>query len=574
MTAAGPAIADPVPRDAPGALEIGFSLPDRYNAGAILFDNLAAGRGAKVAVTGPAGARSYAGLCADACRFGSALLGLGLKPSERVLLFLDDTPTYPAAVFGALRAGLVPLLINTLTPPDLLQFYLADSGARLAVTDAGFADRFTATACAGTGLETILVSNGGAPSGLGAPARSADALLAQASPRLDAADTRRDSMAFWMYSSGSTGRPKGVVHLHHDMAYTAASYARHVLRLREDDICFSVPKVFFAYGFGNSLTFPFSVGASSVLSPGQPKAGAVFDAVARFKPTVFFGLPTLYTALTKAPEAKGADLSSLRLCVSAAEVLAAEVVGEWRSMSGLEIVEGLGSTEALHIYLSNAPDAMRPGAAGRRVPGYELALKDPDGREVGDGEEGVLDIRGDSTAPCYWNRPDKTAHAMREDGWLHTGDRFVRDADGFYFFRGRADELVKVAGQWVYPLEVELCLADHPAVRECAVLAVELPDRRTTLQAFVVANEPGHDAHATARTLQDHVKRALLPHKYPRIVTFMDDLPKTGTGKIDRQALLQGPVRGVAAERETASVNPRALSARREGGPPIRPDAE
>jgi acyl-coenzyme A synthetase/AMP-(fatty) acid ligase len=224
-------------------------------------------------------------------------------------------------------------------------------------------------------------------------------------------------------------------------------------------VCFSVPKIFFAYGFGNSITFPFSVGASSVLLPGQPKPAAIFEAIARYRPTVFFGLPTLYTALSRAPDARNADLSSLRLCVSAAEVLAAEVFNAWKAISGLEVMEGLGSSEVLHIYLSNTPAAKRLGAAGKRVPGYEIALRDADGREVADGEEGILWVRGDSNAPCYWNRPDKTAETMREGGWIYTGDRFVRDVDGFHYFRGRADDLVKISGQWVYPLEVELCLA-------------------------------------------------------------------------------------------------------------------
>jgi acetyl-CoA synthetase len=529
---------DPVPRTAPGTLEIGFVCPERTNAGAILFDNLAAGRGARCAVTGPAGTRTYAELCAEAERYGAGLLSLGLRRGERVLLFLDDTPAYPAAFFGAIRAGLVPLLINTLTPPDLLQFYLSDSGAQVAICDAAFAERFNATACAGTRLATLIVANGEAGTVAAVPTLPAARWLAGPSPALAAADTHRDDMAFWMYSSGSTGRPKGIVHLQHDMAYTHASYARHLLQLGPDDICFSVPKNFFAYGLGNSLTFPFSVGASSVLLPGQPKPAAIFDAIARYKPTVFFGLPTLYTALTKAPEAKTADLSSLRLAVSAAEVLAAEVFNAWKAISGLDIMEGLGSTEALHIYLSNTPEQKKLGAAGKRVPGYEVMLKDGDGREVADGEEGILWVRGDSNSPGYWNRPDKTAETMREAGWIYTGDRFLRDSDGFHFFRGRADDLVKVSGQWVYPLEVELTLADHPAVRECAVLAVTHENQLTQLKAFVVLAERTAASEATTRLLQDYVKGRLLPYKYLRLIEYLDELPKTGTGKIDRQALL------------------------------------
>ena len=531
-------VSDRVPHDAPGYREIGFAIPARYNASAILFDNLPV-RAQRCAVTGPAGARTYAELAADACAFGSGLLSLGLQRRERVLLFLDDTPAYPAALFGAIRAGLVPLLINTLTPPDLLQFYLADSGARVAICDAAFIERFNSEACRDTSLGTVVVTNGqGASSG---PVKllSAAAWLGQVPGHLAAADTGRDDMAFWMYSSGSTGRPKGIVHLQHDMAFTHLSYARHLLRLGTDDVCFSVPKIFFAYGFGNSITFPFAAGASSVLLPGQPKPAAIFDTIARYRPTVFFGLPTLYTALAKAPEARSADLTSVRLCVSAAETLAAEVFRAWKDISGLEIMEGLGSSEVLHIYLSNTAAAKKPGSAGRRVPGYEISLRDNDGCDVSDGEEGILWVRGDSNAPGYWNRPDKTAETMREDGWIYTGDRFVRDADGFHFYQGRADDLVKISGQWVYPLEVELCLANHPMVRECAVVAVEGADRLTTLQAFVVLGHGTDPSDATTRTLQDYVKGLLLPYKYPRVVSYLDELPKTGTGKIDRQSLLK-----------------------------------
>jgi len=532
-------IADVVPPDGAAAREINFKIAERYNASDILFHNLAASRGDRLAVTGPAGRRTFAELCADAARWGNALLSLGLVRGDRVLLFLDDTPVYPAAFFGAVRAGLVPLLINLLTPPDLLQFYLADSGAKVAVAEAAFRDRFNGTACAGTVLATLIVVNGEAGGAVPVRTITASSWLAAFSDRLDAADTHRNEMAFWMYSSGSTGRPKGIVHLQHDMPYTDLSYARSVLKLRPDDICFSVPKIFFAYGFGNSITFPYAAGAASLLMPGQPKPASIFETIARCRPTVFFGLPTLYTALTKAPEAGAADFSSIRLAISAAEILSAEVFNAWKTLTGLEIVEGLGSTEVLHVYLSNTVEKKKPGAAGLRVPGYELALKDQDGKDVTDGGEGILWVRGDSNTPLYWNRPDKTAEGIGDGGWIYTGDRFARDADGFYFFRGRADELVKISGQWVHPTEVELCLADHPTVRECAVLAFELPDRRMTLKAFVVLNDTARDAETATKILQDYVKQKLLPYKYPRIVQFMDDLPKTGTGKIDRQALLK-----------------------------------
>ncbi|HEV2158371.1 benzoate-CoA ligase family protein [Bradyrhizobium sp.] len=532
-------IRDEVPADSPGAREIDFAVPQAYNASRVLFDNLAKGRGDKLALIGPAGARTYAELCADACRWGNGFASLGLKRGDRVLLFLDDTPAYPAAFFGAVRAGFVPLLINTLTPPDLLQFYLADSGAAVAVADAEFCTRFNAEACKDTKLRTLIVVNGAIGEHAAPVALAAESWLAPFQTELAEADTDRNEMAFWMYSSGSTGRPKGIVHLQHDMAYSEVAFAQNVLKLTPDDICFSVPKIFFAYGFGNSVTFPFSAGAATLLLPGQPKPAAIFAAIEQHRPTVFFGLPTLYTSLTKAEGANKTDFSSLRMALSAAEVLSAEVFNGWKTLTGLEIVEGLGSTEVLHIYLSNRPDRKKLGAAGLRVPGYEVALRDKDGRDVGDNEEGILWVRGDSNTPLYWNRPDKSAETIREGGWIYTGDRFVRDAGGFHFFRGRADDLIKISGQWVYPLEVELCLADHPDIRECAVFAAELPDRRMTLKAVVVMNNRAVDPSEATRRLQEYVKGKLLPYKYPREVIFIDELPKTGTGKIDRQALLR-----------------------------------
>ena len=532
-------IADQVPPDNFGAREIGFTIPERYNASRILFENLALGRGDRQALIGPAGTRSYAELCAEAAQWGHGFQSLGLKRGDRILMFLDDTPAYPAAFFGAVRAGFVPLLINTLTPPDLLQFYLSDAGASVAVAEAEFTARFDAVACKDTPLHTLIVVNGEAAGHAVPKALAADTWLHDFPTELPEVDTHRNEMAFWMYSSGSTGRPKGIVHLQHDMAYSEAAFARNVLKLTPDDVCFSVPKIFFAYGFGNSITFPFSVGAATLLLPGQPKPATIFEAIGRYKPSVFFGLPTLYTSLTKAEGAQAADFSSLRMALSAAEVLSAEVFNGWKGLTGLEIVEGLGSTEALHIYLSNRPDSKKLGAAGLRVPGYEIALRDKDGREVGDNEEGILWVRGDSNTPLYWNRPDKSAETIREGGWIYTGDRFVRDSDGFHFFRGRADDLIKISGQWVYPLEVELCLAEHPDIRECAVFAAELPDRRMTLKAVVVMNKSGFDADSATKKLQDFVKAKLLPYKYPREVRFLDELPKTGTGKIDRQALLK-----------------------------------
>jgi benzoate-CoA ligase family protein len=547
----GSPLSDAVPWDSPGAKEIGFVIPERYNASEILFQNLTAGRGDRIAIAGPV-EFSYAALAADAGRWGTALLALGLTRGERVLFVLDDTPAYPAAFFGAIRAGLVPVLINPLTPPDLLQFYIADSSAKVALVEAEFCDRFAA-GVADAGLRTLIVVNGqSAPATSEIEIKRASSWLPEVSPHLQAADTHRNDMAFWMYSSGSTGQPKGIVHLQHDMAYTHASYGKHVLKLQPDDICLSTAKTFFSYGFGNSITFPFSVGAASVLMPGRATPHSVFAALAQYRPTVLFSVPTLYTALANAPEIAEADFSSLRFAVSAAEMLSNETWNAWKVATGVEIVDCLGATEMLNVYLSNTPERKKMGAAGMRVPGYEIVLKDENGRVVREQGEGVMWIRGHSSTPLFWNNPQKTADIIREDGWLCTGDRFKRDGDGFYFFRGRADDLVKISGQWVHPLEVQSCLAEHPSVRECAVLATQLADGLTALKAFVVLNIVSFDPERTAHVLQDYVKRKLLPFKYPRIVQFMAELPKTGTGKIDRQALLRaGSTGDVITDRKT-----------------------
>ncbi|MBO6560108.1 MAG: benzoate-CoA ligase family protein [Nisaea sp.] len=531
------AIRDLVPRDAAETAEIGFNVPERYNASSLLFDNLAQGRGDKIAVFSDLGTRTYSELAEQACRFGNGLLSLGLMRGDRVLLLMADTPAYPAAIMGAIRAGLVPILVNTLSTADLVSFYAEDAGARVLVFDEAFAEIAGAFSPELLASLTAISVNGDGPSALPGALSGADWLAAQPAT-LEVADTGRDDPAFMMYSSGSTGRPKGILHLQHDALYTAESYARHVLKIREDDICFSIPKIFFAYGFGNAVTFPFHAGGSVVLFSGRPTPEAVYGMIARFKPTLLFGLPTLYTAMIKDPSADGADLSSVRTCISAAEILSQEIFDAWKKRFGHEIMEGLGSTEVLHIYLSNTETEKKIGSAGKIVPGYAARLIDPEGKPVAAGEDGVLSVRGDSNAPCYWNRPDKTAETMR-DGWIYTGDRFRSDADGFYFFLGRIDDLVKVSGQWVYPLEVELCLNEHPEIVECCVAAVELPDRRTILRAYVTPSKGIKPDDALTQRLKSYVRETLLPHKAPRDFLYFDELPKTGTGKIDRQTLLK-----------------------------------
>jgi benzoate-CoA ligase family protein len=529
--------ADPCGAYTPGAREIGWTVPERYNAARILFDNLAAGRAGKAAVVCEDRTLTYAQVANLACRVGNGLAAMGLARGSRVLLVMLDTPEYAAAIFGAMRAGFVPVLVNTLSPAELVAYYLCDSGAEVAIVHDSLAHLLEHPDMRASRLRNLVVVGNGAvpPLELVEIARW-DPWTQGARAELDEVETHPDEMAFWMYSSGSTGRPKGVVHLHHDAPYTYESYGRRVLGIREADVVFSPPKIFFAYGFGNSLTFPFSVGATVVLHPGRPDPDAVLGVIERHRPTILYALPTLYNALIAHPGSERRDLSSLRLCISAAETLSQEMFAEWERRYGLRIVEGLGSTEVLHIYLSNRLERQKPGASGARVPGYEIKLCDPDGRTVPPGEPGIMWVRGDSSAPFYWNRPDKTRETMRE-GWIYTGDRFREDADGHYWFEGRADDLVKVSGQWVHPMEVERALAEHPSVRECAVLAVEDENRLMMLKAYV-ALRPGHvEDTATTKALQEFVKRALLPFKYPRAIEYLDELPKTGTDKIDRQRL-------------------------------------
>lgn len=533
-------LTDKVKDDSAGAREIGFERTAHPNMSAILFDNLD-GNAERVAVRAPEGNFTYQQLCALAARAGNALKALGLEPGARVLFALDDRVEYIAGFFGAVRAGFVPVLANILSPADQIGYFLKDSGARVMIGEAGLiAD--CADEIAGAEALDAIIALEPPPGGIAKPVTAWPEFVADAPDALDATPTGPDDMAFWMYSSGSTGKPKAVVHLHHDAAYTDQSYARHILKLDAQDICYSVPKIFFAYGFGNSVTFPFSAGASVVLTPGRPEPEPVFAAIERFKPTVFFGLPTLYNALIAHENAKSRDLSSLRLCISAAEILPEETFNGWRENYRLEIIEGLGSTEVLHVYLSNAPGDLRLGSAGRRVPGYEIELRDADGNLAAGNEDndatGIMWVRGHSNTPCYWNRPEATADTMRGD-WLYTGDRFRQDEEGFYYFLGRADDLIKVSGQWIYPLEIENCLGNHDAVVDCAVLGVKRANGLMTTKAFVEVRAGREPGDTLAGDMQAFVKQRLLPYKYPREVVFLDALPKTGTGKVDRQTLKQ-----------------------------------
>jgi benzoate-CoA ligase family protein len=525
-------VADPVSDTSAGSMEIGFNRAACRNCSTILWDNLQRNPN-KIAVTGSTGTLTYQALIEEASQWGHAFQQAGLKPGDRIPFLLDDTPTFIAAFFGAVRMGYVPVLLNTQTNAELLNYFLTDSSAKIALCEASLLNIFDKDVLTGTSVISVIVANGEAIDGNQIAAKQ---FLEGMQTTLACADTGPDDMAFWMYSSGSTGKPKGVVHVHHDMFYTQLSYAQHILQLSSEDIVFSIPKMYFAYGFGNSVTFPFAVGATTVLLAGQPNANAVLDTIETFKPTIVFGLPTLYTALARAESVEKRNLSSLKRSISAAEILSEDVYNKWKALTGHGPTEGLGSTELLHIYLSNTYDDHRLGSAGARVPGYEIKLETPEGVAPKHGEEGVMYVRGHSSSPLYWNRPDKTKDTMRGD-WIYTGDRFI-EKDGFYYFQGRADDLVKISGQWVWPLEVERCLNEHPDVHECAVVAHELSDRRMTLSAFVRLRDGTAEAPTHTKQLQDFVKSKLLPYKYPRNVSYLSDLPKTGTGKIDRQALL------------------------------------
>lgn len=528
-------IVDPVTEPSPGAIEIGFEKPKHNNCSEILWQNLHRNPDS-VALIGPHGQLTYRELITEAARWGNAFIAAGLQRGERIAFLLDDTPVFAAAFYGAVRAGFVPVLLNVQTKPDILNYFLKDSGARFALVESDLIDVFAGETIAGTALQATIVANGKTAND--GCILDIDFIAGQATGLVSAATTP-DDMAFWMYSSGSTGRPKGIVHLHHDMAYIQQSFGTHVLKLVATDICYSVPKSYFAYGFGNSMVFPFACGATTLLVSGQPKPDAVLDAIERFKPTVLFGLPTLYTALARADDVTSRDLSSIRQSMSAAEILSEDVYSSWKKLAGHGPTEGLGSTEMLHIYLSNSLEDHRLGAAGARVPGYEIRLETPDGKSAKSEEEGVMLVRGHSSAPAYWNRPEQSQDTMRGD-WIYTGDRFIQ-RDGYYYFQGRADDLIKVSGQWVWPLEVERCLNEHPDIFECAVLAHQLADKRMALRAIVSLVSGVTQDDTQTQLLRDHVKAVLTPYKAPRMFEYIDQLPKTGTGKIDRQALVTAP---------------------------------
>jgi benzoate-CoA ligase len=498
-------------------------MPATLNAGDLVSRQVEAGRGDSRAIVAADAALTYDQLRRQINRAGRLLLELGVRREQRVLLVLDDTSVFPIVFLGAMRIGAVPVPVSPLDKDDNFRHFVDDSYAEIVVTDAAMQERLAA-ALAGRPVRWLVRG------GHGADVVELDEALAGQSDELDASPTHRDDMAFWLYSSGSTGKPKGVVHLHHDIAVTCDNYARQVLGLGPDDVTFSTTKLFHAYGLGNGLSFPLSLGASSVLMPGPSRPGPILETLRRHRPTVFFSVPALFGALVRDPDADGA-LDSVRFCVSAAEPLPPTTITRWRERFGLDIVDGIGSTEMLHIYCSNRPGQIVPGTTGRPVPGYELRLVDDSGTVLEGPAIGALEVRGDSCAAFYWHQHEKTKASMRGD-WFATGDRYERREDGTYAYVGRVDDMLKVGGLWVSPVDMEHALLEHPRVGGVGVVGVTVGDASRVAAYIECAGGPGDDA--LADELRTWCKERMRRYEYPHVVRFVDDLPRTLTGKVQR----------------------------------------
>jgi benzoate-CoA ligase family protein len=509
-----------------------IQTPEWYNASVLVDQNLEAGRAEKVAISYDDEEVTYGELARRINRFGHALKDLGIGQEDRILLVLNDTPSFPVTFFGAMRIGAVPIPANTLLKEDDYRYFVENSRARAVVTDLMHYEKVSD----GLGdyeqpLE-IVVANGEAQG-----RKTLEGLLESGEDELSPANTHRDDPAFWLYSSGSTGKPKGAVHLHHDIIYTCETYARHVLEVSEDDVCFSASKLFHAYGLGNNLSFPYWAGASTVLFPGKPMPQAILETIERYRPSLFYSVPTLYNAILNHDGAADYDLSSIRLCASAAEALPAGMWRRWKETFGLTILDGIGSTEMLHIFISNTPDELKPGSSGKPVPGYEAKILDEEGYPVEDGEAGYLSVRGDSAAAYYWRNHEKTKATMKGD-WLFAGDWYRVDEEGYYWYEGRSDDMIKVSGLWVSPVEVESTLIDHEAVMEAAAVGVPVDDL-TRVKACIILRDGYEGTDSLVEELQTWCKERLKRYQYPHLVEFVDDLPRTVTGKIQRFKLRQ-----------------------------------
>lgn len=506
-----------------------MDLPRAYNASVHFVErHVREGRSERVAyIDAITGATTTYGALADRVgRTANALRRMGLAPESRLLLCVQDTPDFVALFFGAIRAGCVPVPINTLLTVDDYAFMVDDSRARAIFVSEPLAAKMT----------EAIGRVAGAPSPIVVGTPRFEALLAAESATAEVASTTPDDVAFWLYSSGSTGRPKGAVHLQSHLVRTATLYGEGVLGMRDDDVVFSAAKLFFAYGLGNAMTFPLHVGATAVLLTERPTPASVMRALRAHQPTIFCGVPTLFASIlaaTDLPESDAAGSPRLRASISAGEALPAHVGERWRARFGTDILDGIGSTEMLHIFLSNRHGEVRYGTSGKPVPGYDVELRDDSGALAPVGEEGSLWVRGPSSAALYWNQREKSL-ATFHGPWTRTGDRYVRDADGFYTYAGRADDMLKVSGIWVSPFEVESALAAHHAVLEAAVVGHADADELVKPKAFVVLRPGQSGSEALASELMAFVKAKLAPYKYPRWIEFVEELPKTATGKIQR----------------------------------------
>ena len=521
----------------PGGESPRVVVPRNYNAAADFIDrNLAAGRADKVAVIDDAGATTYGELAARVNRAGNMLRDLGVRPEQRVMMAMLDTVDFIAVFFGAIRIGAVPVPVNTLLTTDDYRFMLTDSRAPVLVVSDALLATFRPALADAPLLRKVVVAGAAPEDGDFA---SLAPLMAGAATELAAFPTTADDAAFWLYTSGSTGRPKGAVHSQADLVNTAALYGVGVLGIRADDVVFSAAKLFFAYGLGNGMSFPLYVGATAVLMAERPTPQSVMQRLHDHGATIFYGVPTLYAAILAddgLDRARGSD--RLRICTSAGEALPEDVARRWVARFGVDILDGIGSTEMLHIFLSNAPGDIRYGTTGKAVPGYRLKLVGEDGAEAAPGDIGELWVSGPSAATSYWNNRTKSLESFHGP-WTRTGDKYTRDGDGYYVYSGRSDDMLKVGGIWVSPFEVESALMTHDAVLEAAVVGHADKDELIKPKAFIVL-KPGRQASdALAAELKAFVKDHLAPYKYPRWIEFMADLPKTATGKTQRFKLRQ-----------------------------------